>query len=102
MLTAAGYRVIAVASGEEALHTLEHTEQVDVILTDVRMPGMDGITLTRRVKSHPRWQHIPVVILSADADPSTIQAGLEAGASAYLTKQDFQQGTLLETIERVL
>ncbi len=102
VLTAAGYRVTAVASGEEALHTLEHTEQVDVILTDVRMPGMDGITLTRRVKSHPRWQHIPVVILSADADPSTIQAGLEAGASAYLTKQDFQQGTLLETIERVL
>ncbi len=102
VLTAAGYTVTTAANAQEALHVLEHKEPVHVILTDVRMPGMDGISLTRRVKAHPRWRHIPVIILSADADPATIQAGLEAGASAYLTKKDFQQGTLLETIERVL
>ena len=101
-LTAAGYEVLTAENGEEALRTLEREGRVDLIITDVQMPGVDGITLTRRLRTDPAWSDIPIIILTIQAHAEDIQRGLEAGASAYLTKQDFEEGTLLETIEQVL
>lgn len=101
-LSAAGYQVVTAGSAEEAVALLPQLADLAAVITDVHMPGMDGIALTRFLRCHPRWRDIPIVILSGDADPATVQAGLEAGANAYLTKKDFTQGTLLETVERVL
>ena len=101
-LTAAGYEVLTAGDGEEALRVLAREGAVDLVITDVQMPGVDGITLTRRLRSDPAWRDIPIIILTIQARPEDIRRGLEAGATAYLTKQDFEEGTLLETIEQVL
>ena len=101
-LTAAGYEVLTAGDGEEALQVLSRAGPVDLIITDVQMPRVDGIALTRRLRSDPTWRDVPIIILTIQARPEDIRRGMEAGATAYLTKQDFEEGTLLETIERVL
>ncbi len=101
-LTAAGYEVLTAQDGEEALQVLTREGTVDLVITDVQMPRVDGIALTRRLRSDPAWRDLPIIILSIQANPEDLRRGLEAGASAYLTKQNFEEGTLLETIERVL
>lgn len=101
-LTAVGYEVLTARDGEEALQVLTREGPVDLVITDVQMPRVDGITLTRRLRSDPAWRDLPIIILSIQANPDDLRRGLEAGASAYLTKQNFDEGTLLETIEQVL
>jgi DNA-binding NarL/FixJ family response regulator len=76
-------------NGEEALTTIEHlyargTPPI-VVLLDIRMPGMDGITATRLLKE--RWPDMHVVILTTFDDTELIQAGLQAGADSYLLKE---------------
>ncbi len=101
-LESAGYEVLTAADGRQALDLLQREGTVDLVITDVQMPGMDGIALTRALRRHPAWRSIPIIILTIQSDPEDIRRGLEAGASAYLTKQHFDEGTLLETIEQVL
>jgi len=84
-LSAIDYRVVVADSGEAALRTLESTLP-DVILTDVHMPGITGVELTRRVKADPRLQLVPVVILTALADLDSRIAGLAAGADDFFAK----------------
>src|SRR5258706_16393617 len=57
-----------------------------VIITDLQMPGIDGLTLLRMIKDNPGWATIPVVILSASEDPAHRQCAHELGASTYLVK----------------
>jgi putative two-component system response regulator len=84
-LTGLGYRVLPAASGEDALAVLERTPP-DLVLTDVKMGGMTGVDLCARIKRDPRWQLIPVVILTAIADADTRVAGLAAGADDFFAK----------------
>jgi putative two-component system response regulator len=80
-----GYRVLTADSAEEALRRIESTLP-DIILTDVNMPGMSGVELTRRLKADPRLQLVPVVILTAVADLDARVAGLAAGADDFFAK----------------
>lgn len=83
----ANYNVLTAADGVEGLETLTaHNEEVDVIVSDVMMPRMDGMELCRRVKGNIASSHIPFIILTAKTDPESHQEGMEGGADVYLEK----------------
>ena len=84
-LTADYFEVRTARSGREALEICAN-ERADVVLLDVMMPGMDGFEVCRRLKSEPRTQHIPVIMVTALDHPSDRVKGLEAGADDFLTK----------------
>lgn len=79
------YFVISALSGEEAIKILENN-QVDLIVSDVMMEGMDGFELCRRIKTDLNTSHIPVVLLTAKTDTASKIEGLESGADAYIEK----------------
>jgi PAS domain S-box-containing protein len=79
------YHVEAVANGEEAWKVLER-QPVDLVLTDVMMPQLDGFGLLARLRQHEALKHIPVVMLSARAGEEAMLEGVEAGADDYLVK----------------
>ena len=82
---AADYRVLIGNDGREALEILAH-ENVNVILTDVMMPVMDGLELCRRVKSDLQTSHIPVIMLTSRSGEESVMEGLQTGADDYITK----------------
>ena len=84
-LSRSGHIVITAASGEEALRALEQSD-VDVVLLDLLMPGMDGREVLRRIKEHPDWRATPVIIISGSQDMDGIIECIEAGADDYLFK----------------
>lgn len=80
-----GYDVVCAGDGESALNSVQH-DSYDVVLLDVRMPGMDGREVLRRMKGDPATRDIPVVMISAADDLSTIAGCIEAGADDFLPK----------------
>jgi two-component system, cell cycle response regulator DivK len=80
-----GFTVVKAADAEEAQETLTHTVP-DLILMDIALPGMDGLTLTRKLKADPRLKHVIVVALTAFAMKGDEQKALEAGCQGYITK----------------
>jgi adenylate cyclase len=84
-LSRIGHIVITAASGEEALRALEQSD-VDVVLLDLLMPGMDGHEVLRRIKEHPEWRATPVIVISGSQDMDGIIECIEAGADDYLFK----------------
>lgn len=88
------FRLILATNGEKGLElALEHIP--DLILSDVMMPGMDGLELTRALKTHPLTHHIPVVLLSARSELKARLSGQQQGADAYLGKPFNEQELLL-------
>jgi DNA-binding response OmpR family regulator len=96
----AGHTVLQAGDGEEALE-VALSEQPDLILLDMRMPKLGGLETCRRLKAAPETAHIPVVILSARGLDDEVQAGLDAGAEAYLVKP-FDTGQLVADVEQYL
>lgn len=84
-LRALGYEVLEAESGERALELANGT-YLDVVLTDVMMPGIDGIELTRRLKADPAHEGVPVVLITALDDVAHRTRGLDAGADDFLGK----------------
>jgi DNA-binding response OmpR family regulator len=80
-----GYDVSTAYSGEEALRLVAE-EQPDLVLLDVSMPGIDGLEVCRRLKAEPRFESMPVILLTCLARQDCIVDGLEAGAHDYITK----------------
>jgi CheY-like chemotaxis protein len=85
VLERAGHRVEMAGNAQEALDRLA-TASPDLILMDVQMPGMDGLTLTRRLKGDTRTADIPVIALTALAMTGDREKTLEAGCSGYISK----------------
>jgi class 3 adenylate cyclase len=84
-LSRLGHFVVTAASGEEALRALEQSD-VDVVLLDLLMPGMDGREVLHRIKEHPDWRATPVIVISGNQDMDGIIECIEAGADDYLFK----------------
>lgn len=80
-----GYTVGRAADAEEAQEILQR-EIPDLILMDIALPGMDGLTLTRKLKADPRFQHVPIVALTAFAMKGDAQKARDAGCNGYITK----------------
>lgn len=98
-LRSAGYHVIEAADGADAL-AQAGANDVDLVITDQNMPGMDGLALTRSLRADARLRDVPVLILSTDDDPDLKQAARSAGATGWLTKP-FEPQRLLEVIRKV-
>jgi len=93
-LEAAGYSATAAGSGEEGLERLA-ADPPDLVLTDLMMPGMDGHEVCRRIKTHFRTAHIPVIMLTAKSDIGAKVQALDFGANDYITKPYERQEMLL-------
>ena len=100
LLTSKGYRVTAVSDGTAALKSVAG-DRPDLVLLDIMMPGIDGFEVCRRIKSDPLTASIPIVMLTAKKSTSDQTRGLEAGASAYVTKP-FKSQKTAEVIEGLL
>lgn len=101
ILEAAGYTVRVAADGAEAWRMVE-AEPVDLIVSDVNMPKMDGLALTARVRSHGPLKNVPVVLVTSLDAPEDHARAVEVGADAYIVKSSFSQEGLLETVGRLI
>ena len=91
-----GYAVLVARTGEEALEMLER-EEPDVLLLDIRLPGIDGWEVLDRLRSSDRLHRLPVIMISAHAGPSAADVALAQGCSAYLPKP-FEPDELLDKV----
>ncbi len=99
-ITAAGFEVVTVGDGRDALRLREAGERFDVIVSDINMPGLDGHGLARAVREGGIWAELPMIALSANAAPAEVERGREAGFSDYVAK--FDKDALLGSLRQCL
>jgi two-component system chemotaxis response regulator CheY len=99
-LEGAGYKVVQAADGVEALERAKEGS-VDLVLTDVNMPRMDGISLVRELRALASYKFVPMLVLTTESGQDTKLRGKQAGATGWLVKP-FNPEQLLATIARVL
>jgi two-component system chemotaxis response regulator CheY len=98
-LHAAGYEVAEAVDGIDALDKLESLS-VDVVITDHNMPRMDGVALVRALRADPRWERLPVLVLSTETGDALKQQGRAAGATGWIGKP-FDPRRLVEVLAKV-
>jgi two-component system sensor histidine kinase and response regulator WspE len=101
LLSRHGYDVDVAVDGKDGLNKLR-TGRYDLLVTDIDMPRMTGVELTRAVRQDLRLAHLPIVIVSYKDRPEDRAAGLDAGASAFLTKASFQDESLIRMVRDLL
>lgn len=99
-LKEAGHEVVEAADGVEALD-LARTAAADLVISDVNMPRMDGISLVRELRGLPDYKFTPILLLTTESGDDKKQEGKAAGATGWLVKP-FDPEALLTTIKRVL
>lgn len=102
ILEASGYIVELATDGLEAFELVMKGELPDLIISDVSMPRLDGIGLTTKIKTTPRTEKIPVILVTSLDSAEDKARGIECGADAYILKGTFNQNNLLETIEQLI
>jgi two-component system alkaline phosphatase synthesis response regulator PhoP len=95
-----GYEVLTCETGEQALQ-IAHSRLPNLIILDLMLPGIDGLEVCRKLKSDPKTNNIPIVMLTAKGEESDIVAGLELGADDYVTKP-FSGKVLVARVRRIL
>jgi len=101
ILAGAGFEVETVEDGAAAFAALQE-KQFDLLVSDVQMPEMDGIELTKRVRATPVLARLPVILVTSLDQPEDVQEGARAGADEYIVKGQFDQKALLEAVSRLL
>lgn len=99
-LNSAGYDVVEASDGREALGVAK-SRSVQLVLTDVNMPNMDGITLTRELRSLTSYKFTPILLLTTESAPEKKLQGKAAGATGWIVKP-FNPDQLLATVKKVL
>ncbi len=100
LLSVAGYEVTAAESADQALQMQEAGVDVDVIVSDIEMPGTDGFAFAEAVRSHGRWREKPMVALTSRTSPADLDRGRVVGFSDYVAK--FDRDTLLKSLSQTL
>jgi CheY-like chemotaxis protein len=100
VLSTRGYRCISASNGQEALNILDY-ERVDLILTDLSMPVLDGYRTTQLIRERPALANVPIVAVTAYAVSDENEAAMQIGCNEYLTKP-FKPRQLLEVVDRLL
>ena len=96
-----GYQVVEAANGQEALERLAAEDRVHLVISDVNMPGMDGITLLKEVRRDPKFKFTPVIMLTTEAGQDKKDEGRAAGAKAWITKP-FQPQLLVDAVAKLI
>ncbi len=86
LLQSNGYTVVSAKTGRQALDRLEEREDIQMVLTDLIMPEMDGLQLLDELGRHPRWKTLPVIVLTSLNDADTVRRVVQAGCRNYLVK----------------
>jgi two-component system chemotaxis response regulator CheY len=102
-LKSAGYAVVEAVDGQDAWEKANGSagRDFDLVLTDQNMPNMDGISLTRKLRSNPKYASTPILILTTESSDQMKQSGRAAGATGWLVKP-FDPTKLLEVIKKVI
>lgn len=99
-LKGAGYDVTEATDGDEALK-IAKSNSFNLVITDINMPNMDGITLTKELRALPSYKFIPILTLTTEASADKKMAGKQAGATGWIVKP-FNPDQLLATVKKVL
>jgi two-component system chemotaxis response regulator CheY len=99
-LTRGGYEVISAEDGAAGL-AKARTTRADMVITDLNMPGMNGIALIREIRKLPNYTGVPILFLSTESDPAVKQEAKSAGATGWIVKP-FQGEQLLAAVKKVL
>ena len=100
LLEVAGFDVISATDGREALDILE-TQTPDLVISDVKMPRLDGYGLLKAIRNDVRWHHLPFIFASAQYQLSDLVYGLDLGANDYVPKP-FDIYDVLDAIQRTV
>jgi len=101
ILESIGFRVDTAIDGMDALAKLE-SETYDMVITDLEMPRLDGFGLVRRMRNQPKYEELPILIISTRESAEDRMRGLEAGADAYLVKQQLDSENLMKSIKMLV
>ncbi|HEC16544.1 MAG TPA: response regulator [Sedimenticola sp.] len=99
-LKGAGYDVVEASDGLQALE-VARKQSVNLVITDVNMPRMDGITLIKELRALPAYKFTPLLMLTTESSPEKKQQGKAAGATGWIVKP-FNPDQLLNTVKKVL
>ncbi len=99
-LKQAGYSVVEAINGNDAISKLK-TTPIQMLISDLNMPGMDGIELIKQVRAMPQYKFIPIIMLTTESQADMKQKGKAAGATGWIVKP-FQPEQLLSVIKKVL
>jgi two-component system chemotaxis sensor kinase CheA len=101
ILKGAGYQVTVANDGLDGWEKLQ-AQEFDAVVSDVEMPRLSGLELTTKIRQNSAYSDLPIVLVTTLAREWDRQTGLDAGANAYLTKGDFDQQLLLDTLSRLV
>lgn len=99
-LSAAGYQIIQANDGAEGLAKAKEST-VNLVVTDLNMPVMNGLGLIRELRKLPAYRGVPIIFLTTESDPAIKQEAKTAGATGWITKP-FQQEQLVGVVRKVL
>jgi two-component system chemotaxis response regulator CheY len=100
VLQQGGYEVQEAKDGLDGLSVLATMEQTDLIITDVNMPNLDGISFIRKVRENQKYKFTPIIVLTTESQGSKMNEGKEAGATGWIVKP-FSSEKLLGVVKKV-
>jgi len=100
-LQSAGHDVVSAVDGVDGLNKASVGAPVDLVITDVNMPNMDGLTLVKELRRLPQYRGVPLLVLTTESSSEKKQEGRAAGATGWLVKP-FDPNKLIEVIQKVI
>lgn len=96
----AGYDVIEACDGQDALQKIEG-QKVNMVISDLNMPNMNGIELIKQLKQNPKYKFLPIVMLTTESEDAKKKEGQAAGAKAWMVKP-FKPDTVLKVVGKII